>query len=149
MRPLLLAAFIGVAAGCAGRALEVDEHGQSDPGGSMDAGVHSIIAPDDLAKPPDLAISCVQAQADFQIEVYPLLLKDCGTCHSSAGGGLAPDFLMGPDPLASLLSHPGLVGATPDSSALLHPPATTVTDPSYTSIVSAWIIEFNGACRPR
>jgi hypothetical protein len=69
----------------------------------------------------------------------------CGGCHS-VSGGVGPGFLEPkPDMLTTMLSYPGMIGSTPDTSRIYakgthEGPALTV---DQKPIVAAWIVEWN------
>jgi hypothetical protein len=129
----------------------------------LDAGVErdgapAVIVPSpDAAEAPDAGAVC---KADFDSKVKPLLLADCGTCHSEAMGGVGPGFLSAnPDMYTTVISYPGLIGPTPATSRLLtkdvhvgpsfHQTSTYTPPPPLpadAAVISAWIIEYNANC---
>src|SRR5262245_21984282 len=87
----------------------------------------------------------VDVGGDFNAHLAPLLSSSCGACHSKQGG-VGPGFLEPkPDMLTTMLSYPGMIGATPEVSRIyakgLHegPALSDAQKP----IVADWIVEYN------
>jgi hypothetical protein len=69
----------------------------------------------DLLPPPDLAIDPVK---EFNEDVAPILEMRCAGCHNKSGG-VGPGFLEpNPDVLTMILTYPGLIGTTPETSRI-------------------------------
>ncbi len=87
----------------------------------------------------------VDVRAAYYANVAPILDGSCGACHAKQGG-IGPGFLaQNPDELTTLLSYPGLVSATPDTSRVyakgLHEgPALTA---AQAPVVADWINLYN------
>jgi cytochrome c553 len=133
----LLLALALSSAGCLGSALTgTGNGGGAGNGGGGGAGTggggNGGGAPVDMA--PDVV-------AQFYANVAPIITPACGGCHGVAGGA-GPAFMMAmPDMLQNLLSYPGIIGATPESSRLYakgqhEGPAFT---PAQAPIVHDWI----------
>jgi hypothetical protein len=81
----------------------------------------------------------------FNQAVAPILTGSCGSCHGHMGG-IGPGFLEPkPDILTTMLSYPGIVGTTPETSRIyakgVHEgPALTGTQ---APIVADWIKLYN------
>src|SRR5579871_6734129 len=58
----------------------------------------------------------IDPRTAYYATVAPILDGSCSACHAKSGG-VGPGFLApNPDELTTLLSYPGLVGLTPDTS---------------------------------
>lgn len=77
----------------------------------------------------------------FEAEVEPVLLDECGSCHTGSGS-YPPKFLQADDVLMRVVSHPGLVApGMPEASELLtkgdhNGPAFSA---DAASTVTAWV----------
>jgi mono/diheme cytochrome c family protein len=145
----MLAGSVAVvfAAGCLG---SVGEGGGGDGGKNGDKNDLSVVTP---------AMVAANVKADFVANVQPLLVGDCGTCHSSTTNQPGPGFLAGPDRYTSFVQYPGMVGPSPASSRILlkdphEDPTTYHMNSTYTpsatlqahaKVISAWIVEYNAA----
>jgi hypothetical protein len=99
----------------------------------------------------DLAIN---ARADFTAKVQPILVGpdgasgDCGGCHAKASGGVGPGFLSpNPDVFTTVISYPGLIGTTCDTSRILTKGAHAgpAFDAADAAVICSWIAEYNTA----
>jgi hypothetical protein len=99
----------------------------------------------------DAGSSGVNVAADFAAQVAPILggadgkSGVCGACHAVSGLS-APVFMSpNPDMLTSILSYPGLVGKTPETSRLyakgVHEGPALTNDQA--SVLAGWIVEYN------
>jgi hypothetical protein len=97
----------------------------------------------DMTPAPDV-------KALFKANIEPLLVGppntgSCGACHATPGG-IGPGFMMAkPDVLTNLLSYPGLIGDTPETSRIYvkgqhEGPALT---PEEKTAIHDWIVLWN------
>jgi hypothetical protein len=124
---------------CTLRSLDI---GDSPASTSRDLGGVET-APDFAA--PDLAISCAQAEADFNARIKPLIVNDCLVCHSTLGSS-PPNLFGGSDLFDAVTSDPRLIGPTPDTCGLVHPPESVWPDQATQDVVRNWVAEYDAAC---
>ncbi len=81
----------------------------------------------------------------FHMNVEPIFDSACVSCHG-VNGGIGPAFMVPkPDMLSTLLSYPGLIGLTPETSRVYakgghEGPALTA---DQATVVSNWIVTYN------
>jgi hypothetical protein len=140
-------ATAALGAGCLGSAYY-------NPGDNNDAGVNSEGGI--ITGKPDMA---VDVHAEFDAKVRPILLAECGQCHATASGGVGPGFLSAnPDVYTTVISYPGLIGLTPETSRILtkdvHVGPSFHAGADYTpsaqmqaeaKTISDWIVLYNEA----
>ena len=136
-------------AGCSSRSLAIGEEAPTTSGGIVDLG--AVV---DLRPVADLALSCEQVKQEFDDELRPMILDQCGACHSQVSGGVGPGFIfVGTDIDQLLAEDPApigpLIGPSPATSGILKPCPGEVgpTVAALLQSLSDWIVTFNRACR--
>jgi hypothetical protein len=145
---LFAAAALWACAGCLGSAVGPgpggSDAGVDTDGGGTTGGGGTV----------DMA---VDVKGDFDAKVKPLLLGDCGSCHSMASGGVGPGFLSAnPDVFTTVINYPGLVGATCETTRILtkdvhvgpsyHASANytpTADLAAHATVICDWVKEYN------
>ncbi len=104
-------------------------------------GSYSPLTGGDDGGAPDMGVDVV---AQFNQNVAPIMTASCAGCHAK-NGGVGPGFLAPPDMLRTMLTYPGIIGSTPDTSRIYakgqhEGPALT---PQQAPVVADWINLYN------